>query len=321
MPVAITGLLTLAMALASDSSRALQATGGDGGLSDKQLWVLVESGQSPLAGMSFGQAVIQDPRRVDAMIQQEMMTAMRGLVGWSPGEAEMRKRLYLASSELIRQHNEGRKPLVAMVSLQEETWQSALLGAAQMWPPAMHTIVRANYDDEVGLGLAFERAVAIAERAAALTRNTPDNVEWTSMADVFRAMDQGMRDLLFRGRLPTAERAPMLAEDDAPPMLHGQVRRERELVRIQPHDEPDLIEDEVVYEANVGVLSSLVAAIEDSGDPAATRWFYVSDGEDYSTALRLIEDGYAELVDQGTDPELFVEIRITQRGSAYLDMQ
>jgi len=302
MPAVITGLLTLAAAIAVDHTRAIQGGSGDHGLTDEQLWMLVESGQSPLAGMTFEQAARFDPRRIDAMVQQEMIVAMRGLVGWSPGEAELRKRLYLAASALIREHNDGAKPLGAMVSLQEETWRDALLGAAQMWPPPMHEIVRANYDDEVGLGPAFGRAVAIAERAATVTRNTPDNVEWTTMATVFREMDQGMRDLLFRGRLPTTAQAPMLGQD----VPGGQYR-------IQPHAEPVLISPEL---DEVGREALLTVGLDQAD---GTSWFYESDGPGYGLVLQLIESGHVELVDQGDDPEAFVEVRLTDKGVRALE--
>jgi len=204
-----TALVAMGLAALAEHARgqpgAIKTWPGEFGLTDAQLWDLVESGQDPLAGMRFDYAVKLDPRRIDAMMQQVVLQAFKeALPAAAAYDGGMRQQLYLVSSDLVRSNFDGRKPVAALVSMQEDTWARALLGSSRLWPGLVWRGISNNWD---AIRQSFDEAQQIAQEAKRVARSVQpaDGPEWEVLADTFEEMKQALGHLLARelgGPLP-----------------------------------------------------------------------------------------------------------------------
>lgn len=200
MPVAITALITLAMAALADAEeqRALVPHG----LSDKELWRIIARGGNPLMGMSFDRAVREDPRRIDALIRQAYYRSMHRQLPTDPMSARLDEGLYLMGIQAVRNSSGGAAPTLPLISVHEENWYTVLGGTARTWPSFVR---RTLLNDWGAISASFKEARQIAHRAelsASSQGLISDAQEWGAFQEVIEDMADGLHEALVTGMAP-----------------------------------------------------------------------------------------------------------------------
>lgn len=206
MPLLPLVLLTLSAAEAANLERAQI-------FSDEELWHRLVSGLDPIAPMSFGQAVVSDPRRIDALMGQKVLVAMQQLMpGGSP---ELARAAWMDAARAAGGIN---RPLKAIVDVHELNWEpyfQALHGQARFPPGLQRQAPRIRQ--------AFDSAVAVGREAAATAAamgEEEDAALWTRLADVYQAMGDAMVAAM-EGRPPAPRLAPGAPQLPAPEEDYG----------------------------------------------------------------------------------------------------
>lgn len=151
-------------------------------------------GGDVLGELTFEQATVVDPRRVDALISQRIGRAFEQVFGH--GADPMAEELYLAGVRFAREHHGGDLPTSAIVSLVQENLDRALFSTWPRLPGPMKAHIRANLHV---FDAALDDAKKIAQRAARVTRGTDDNLEWTALAQHLEGHKPMLRAALAEG--------------------------------------------------------------------------------------------------------------------------
>lgn len=170
------------------------------GLTDAQLWDLIDSGGNVLAGLTFAQAVATDPRRVEAQIHQriheQFYAALEAGRGGMP--AQLARAAYLLRAEALRSVH-GRIDAPLLLDSMEQNWEyySRILAVARVMAThpdprrrrreASHIfdIIQRN-QAEIYRG--FREGAEIAMRAAHSAPNEAAHQAWFRMAQIIRDM-------------------------------------------------------------------------------------------------------------------------------------
>lgn len=163
-------------------------------LTDADLAQRMFTGGDVLGELTFEEATVYDPRRVDALISQQIGNAFAEVFGARPGA--MGVDMYLAGARLARQTHGGALPTAALVSLVQENLDRSLFGAWPRLPSEAKAHLRRNLHV---FDAGFDGAAKIARQAARVTRGTPDNVEWMRLADYLTGHKPLLRTALAQG--------------------------------------------------------------------------------------------------------------------------
>lgn len=200
MPVA--ALIAGLFALISDDDRMneLERRQSDLGLSDAQLWSYVESPRSPLAGMTWRDALLYDPRRIDVMMYKAVFSAIDSVVQLPAQAKEMNRALYLQAMDLARQVSGDPISLEVLVSLARDNWGLSLHMLEQAPPDAKRYL--AGFIGRLEDG--FQDAVDIAQNAADDMRSIdPDQgMLWLELAEVYAESWEAYKAVILGSLLP-----------------------------------------------------------------------------------------------------------------------
>jgi hypothetical protein len=179
----------------------------DVALPDTVLWGLIASQGDVLSGMTFEQAVVEDPRRIDALISQQIGLAFAEVFGVPAGPEA--GELYLMGIDFARQAHGGELPVRALVSLVEENMDRALFATF----PRMPVFARAELRRRLPVfDAALDAGAAIARRAQTIARARglgEDSQAWRDLADYLEGHKDMIRHALAQG-LPGPVARPML---------------------------------------------------------------------------------------------------------------
>lgn len=185
------------------------------GLSDDELWNLVSSGGDVLAGLAFEDAVVIDPRRVDALIQQRIAVQYDQVLheayadaNWQGHEqervalqqviAQLNRYLYLLRLQGVREERNGVVDAVGLVDSSEVTAENH--GQLLEVSTKMVRLDRQNNPTPasrmwdrfttryVDIARAFREAGEIAARAANAAGDEESAQAWTRMGAIVEAM-------------------------------------------------------------------------------------------------------------------------------------
>ena len=204
MPVAVAlpALLSLAAAYLVEGRRPeMPAGGAEGGLDDADLWVRIDNGGDVLSGMMFSEAVNNDPRRVDALIQQRVLKEFYRALGMKlRGEAytALAQHMYLQRMADLREAHEGKITARALADDHFEDWEekSALILAVwQMRQNEADLIREAIKENRNEIYRALREAEQLAIWASKLAVKSEDKAAWSALVGVF----ENMRDFVQRG--------------------------------------------------------------------------------------------------------------------------
>ena len=196
---------------------ALPPAGAVGGLTDEDLWTRLASGDGDvLDGMDFATAVVQDPRRIAALIEQRVLDGFYRPLAYLSGKSEGAIRhSWLAGYAALREQR-GRVDAVGIrdlwLSMQaQETVTRG--GQAEVQPPnylrlldagvAMArpgTPARSFWESTEGrqqtLQRMFAEATEIADRAAMLATDDASAEAWQQIGILMQTLDASLRDRL-----------------------------------------------------------------------------------------------------------------------------
>jgi hypothetical protein len=172
-----------------DEKPAWPAT-GPAGLDDTQLWNLIQTNGDVLAGMSFEEALAQDPRRIDALVQQRVTNEFfRALARAPEGNLEqLLRHAYVLRNDALRQ--DGRISAEALAISMEQTWEhyGKILDVAwAMRQPEAVRVREAILANGGEIRRAFREAADITRRAANVAPET-DRAAWARMFATLHAM-------------------------------------------------------------------------------------------------------------------------------------
>lgn len=203
MPIVAAGLpvvLSLAWALLVEERPVGEAEpegggGMEGGLTDRDLWRLVVTGVDPLAGMRLQEAVRQDPRRVEAMMQQRLLLGL----GLRPGDPAcmLAGQAWGLRNRALREAD-GRITATALADTNELHWQDyqRLLEVLDQMKEKADEVRGILVTQGPALARCLREAEQIGRWAAAAAASEEDRAGWERMAALFGRMGQEMRPLL-----------------------------------------------------------------------------------------------------------------------------
>lgn len=212
--LALPPLFALVAAFLSDGSvPTVPASEPVHGVSDEQLWDVIITGGNPLMGMTFDQALVDDPRRIDARIDQALFYDLyNALDTLHNGRfAPMMRHAYLTRNAEIRAGFEGTLPVAAMVAAQEVAWayyddmldQAFGQGHSQRHPAsqvaqAAERVRASLIDNRPALFRSFRAASDIAGRAA---REAPagDQQAWGRLSQLVADMWASIESRVLQG--------------------------------------------------------------------------------------------------------------------------
>jgi len=164
--VALASLFTAAVA-SLQGEKPLPEGPLEHGKTDREVLGAAYSARDPLGVMSFEQAVLEDPRRVFALIEQAMI---RGYDEILPVDAQTRAvqlAMHLEKWDMLRQARGGRLTVQDMAAFERSFAPSFFEASMQGMPPEATAVFQARLR---GMIEAFEEAQGIAARAAAVAR-------------------------------------------------------------------------------------------------------------------------------------------------------
>jgi hypothetical protein len=190
-PTIVIALVTLAAAAAASVKGDKPTPVGphEFGLNDLDLWNLVYTGRNPLVGVSFEQAVLQDPRRIFGLIEQQLFEGISGIVRQPPEVVRMQLALQLEKFDWLRQRHDGQLPLSALVTFEDAYAPIAMEMSVREMPDEARAAMRAG----VGrIANAFDGSKLIADRAAWIARRSgasSDAMLWEELSESIDAME------------------------------------------------------------------------------------------------------------------------------------
>lgn len=202
---ALPALVLMLMARYADGEGPEIPDGRQGqlGLTDLQVWESIWDPQGdPMNGMRFSQACVQDPRRIDALIQQRILVRFFAILAQSRGNnpREIMRDSYLLRNSGIRANYGG---ITAMGLAQDlrVSWEGdgedpgyRDLFTRALWPmadagrPEVVAIQDAIVANAQDIFRAFKEAAALAMRAAMCSEADEDMEAWEIMHGVITAM-------------------------------------------------------------------------------------------------------------------------------------
>jgi len=214
------------------------------GVPDTALWEDVRTSagdepSSPLRGMEFNTAVVNDPRRIDAMIEQRVCgpmykvnSAVADAQDWT-GHEDDREQLmhneacldrygYLVRLHLVRQNHDGEIDAEGLAETFQLSWDAAarILNASLLMVRAgttaelMWNAIAQNFD-EIRRGL--REASEIATRAAGAAPDGESMEAWERYVGILRNMEENYSN----GLQQRGHQVQALGEGDAFGGLHG----------------------------------------------------------------------------------------------------
>jgi len=189
-PTAIIAIMTLAAAaVASLQGEKPMPTGPhEFGLNDLDLWNRVYSGQRLLSGIGFDRAVLEDPRRIFGLIEQEVFQALQEVYPQSTESVRMQLAMQLEKSDFLRQGHEGQLPLSALITFEDAYAPTAMEMSLGHFPDD----VRAAFRHDIGrVSAAYDRGAKVARDAAevaTMNDRSRDAVMWGELEGTVNRM-------------------------------------------------------------------------------------------------------------------------------------
>ncbi len=180
---------------------------GELGLPDSELWDRIWTRSDVLGDLDFRQALVQDPRRIDALIQQHLLDPilrpmMALQAGTSEVSSELARQLYVLRNAALRQAH-GRITAPALATLMQDEWgeygpvlDQTLVAMARAGDRRAQAMVQGLRDSWTTIEVAFQSAQTVAQRAAADSVDGPDARAWTTMAELLTASKEALGQAL-----------------------------------------------------------------------------------------------------------------------------
>lgn len=183
---------------------------GELGLPDSELWDRVWTRSDVLGDLDFRQALVQDPRRIDALIQQHLLDPiLRPLMALQAGtggvSADLARQLYVLRNAALREA-QGRITAPGLAALMQDEWgeygpvlDKTLVAMARAGDRRAQAMVQGLRGGWTTIEVAFQSAATVARRAAADSVDAADARAWTTMAELLEAskeaLDRSLRSL------------------------------------------------------------------------------------------------------------------------------
>lgn len=144
-----------------------------------------------LGGMSFGQAVNEDPRRAEGLIYQAIGRGFQRM-GFPPGSQAM----YAQGLDLARNAAGGPLKVRALLDLHASNIVNTTLGPMSMLPDRAKRSLLGSISE---LDQAFDEAAEIANRAQLAAEDPEDRLDWRQYVEFLRAQPAAFRRALQGG--------------------------------------------------------------------------------------------------------------------------
>ena len=193
------------------AAAALIESGGSNmssGLSDEQLWQLIYSGQNPLAGMRYSDAVLHDPRRIEGIMAQRVIQSMRAATGDSGSHM-----MGMAYLDAARAGGGPGRSIARITDIQEQNWGPYLRALTQpgmSMPEPMREALKGSLP---ALAQGFGEAIQVGVRASAIAQaagRLEDAILWQRLAGAYRNMARAYLGFIATGRSVIEPGTPMV---------------------------------------------------------------------------------------------------------------
>lgn len=226
-PIALPALISIVFAYLVEGERREDPPWAGEGPSDADIWDLIQTDGNVLGDMTFDQAVVHDPRRIDALIQKRIIgqfySALEVLRGGDPDLAT--RHTYLLQMHALREI-EGDVTAQGLKNIYEQMWgyysqvleQGMRMARENSPAERVWRAIVANRDE---IQRAFREAGGTAGRASGAATDEQSCLAWRSIEEIIGNMASTLDSQLVAAGMLTAEQIG-LPELAPPPRLEGE---------------------------------------------------------------------------------------------------